>query len=109
MTRIPPEFPNPAPAGAVPGAQPKVLAARAGNVFTAPAGQDVAARHEVCEDLAQQLLAYSGRKRSERPDWTREQVREKVIASTRQKAFAWGLSPAETEWVVQRLASLDKA
>jgi hypothetical protein len=109
MTRIPPDFPHPAPAAAVPGAQPKVLATHFGNVFTAPAGQDIAARHEVCEDLVQQLLAYSGRKRSERPDWTREQVREKVVASTRQKAFAWGLSPAETEWVVKRFESIDQA
>ena len=109
MTRVPPDFPRPAPVGAVPGAQPKLLAVRAGDVFTTPAGQEVEARHRVCDDLVQQLLAYSVRKCSERPEWTREQVREKVVASTRQNAFAWGLSPAETEWVVQRFKSIDPA
>lgn len=108
MNRIPPDFPGPAPAGAVPGAQPKVLATLTGDSFTAPTRQDVAARHEACEDLVRQLLAYAAKKRSERPEWTPEQVRDKVVASARQKAFGWGLSPAEAQWVLERFKSLDQ-
>jgi hypothetical protein len=107
MAAVPPDFPAPYAFGSVPGAQPKVLARREGERFVQDDCIDVDARHQVCEDLAQQLVRYSGRKRAERPDWTPAQVREKVAESVRQKSFAWGLSPAETEWVLRRLASLD--
>jgi hypothetical protein len=57
--------------------------------------------------LAQQLVRYIARKRAERPDWTPAQVRENVTQSVRRKAFGWGLSPAEAEWVLQRFVTLD--
>ena len=78
---VPPDFPRPAPSGAVPGAQPKLLARKERGMFVAgPSVPEVRARYEVCEDL--------------------------VTRSVRQKAFGWGLSPAETEWVLGRLAAL---
>lgn len=106
---VPADFPRSAPLGSVPGAQPKLLVQRQGSGLKLPDDSDTEARYEVCADLVQQLLTYSVRKRLERPDWTKEQVCEKVIASTRQRAFAWGLSPAETEWVVDCFKSRDEA
>lgn len=108
MTGVPPDFPRPVTMGSVPGAQPKVLVVSEGGHFVPhPDVEGVEARHQLCEDLVQQLLRYSARKRGEHPEWTPAQVHEKVAASVRQKAFGWGLSPAEAEWVLQRLAALD--
>jgi hypothetical protein len=107
MAAVPPDFLASSAIGAVPGVQSKVLAQREGERFEQDDRIDLDARHQMCEDLAQQLVRYSARKRADRPDWTPAQVREKVTHSVRQKAFGWGLSPAETEWVVRRLASLD--
>lgn len=105
---VPSDFPETCDFSAVPGTQPKVLVRREGERFVAQDGVGSReARHQVCEDLAQQLARYSTRKRAERSDWTPGQVREKVASSVRQKAFGWGLSPAEAEWVVRRFADLD--
>ncbi len=104
-TAIPDDFPRGAPAGAVPGVQPKLpVHQEAGRFVQArPTDSEVQGRYEVCEDLVQQLIHYSARKQAERPEWTAAQVREKVVASVRLKAFGWGLSPAEAEWIVRRL------
>lgn len=107
MPDVPSDFPWPGALGSVPGVQPKVLARHEGERFVRDDPAEVEARHQVCEDLAQQLVRYSARKGLERPDWTPAQVREKVMQSVRQRAFGWGLSPAEAEWVLRRLASLD--
>jgi hypothetical protein len=107
---IPEDFPRAVATGAVPGAQPKLLVREeAGQYLAETAAFDLQRRFEACDDLVQQLTRYTARKRAERPDWTPVQVREKVAASVRQKAFGWGLSPAEAEWVVRRLAALDPA
>ena len=104
---VPPDFPRPAPSGAVPGAQPKLLARKERGMFVAgPSVPEVRARYEVCEDLAHQLVSYSDRKHRENPQWLQAQLADKVTRSVRQKAFGWGLSPAETEWVLGRLAAL---
>lgn len=108
-TLIPDDFPRSGPMGAVPGVQPKLLVREEAGQFmlSKPTDSEVQARYELCEDLVQQLIRYTTRKRDERPDWTRAQVREKVAASVRQKAFGWGLSANEAEWIVQRLAAMD--
>jgi hypothetical protein len=104
---VPEDFPRQCARGAVPGAQPKLLArGEAGRFVSDDATEaEVWDRYELCEDLVQQLVRYSARKQAERPEWTAEQVREKVAASVRQRGFGWGLSPSETEWVVGRLAA----
>lgn len=104
---IPDDFPRGAPTGAVPGAHPKLLVREeAGRFLSArPTDSAVQGRYEVCDDLLRQLVRYSARKQAERPDWTPAQVREKVAASVRVKAFGWGLSPDEAEWIVRRLAA----
>lgn len=104
---IPADFPQAAPAGAVPGAQHKLLAREEGGRLVAgPGDADALARYAVCEDLVQQLAKYHERKAGEHPDWSREQLQAKVAAAVGAKAFGWGLSPAETVWVLERLAEL---
>lgn len=60
----------------------------------------------MCEDLALQLTKYTARKRAEHPEWAGEQLQAQVAAGLRAKAFAWGLAPAEVDWVLRRLAAL---
>jgi hypothetical protein len=63
----------------------------------------------MCEDLAHQLLAYSARKSSDNPARSEAQLGVQVALAVRKKAFGWGLSPAETEWVLRRLGALSIA
>lgn len=106
QSSIPADFPK-AASGAVPGTQLKLLArVEVGRFVAGPGDADVLARYVVCEDLAQQLAKYSVRKGGKHPEWSREQLQAKVAAAVRAKGFGWGLSPAEVEWVLQRLAEL---
>jgi hypothetical protein len=104
---VPEDFPRGGALGAVPGAQPKLLVREVACRFVRamPTDAEVHGRYEVCEDLVQQLLRYSARKRSEFPDWTPSHVREKVDVSVRQKACGWGLTQSETEWILRRFAA----
>jgi hypothetical protein len=106
---IPSDFPRPTELGSVPGAQAKLLVREEAGRFASAAATDfeVQTRYALCEDLVKQLLMYTARKRAERPDWTALQVQQKAAASLRQKAFGWGLSPAEAEWIVRRLEALE--
>lgn len=106
---VPDDFPRSVAMGAVPGAQPKLLVRELAGRFVVEGATDleVQGRYEVCEDLVQQLVRYTARKRAERPDWTLAQLREKVAASVLRKAFGWGLSPAEVQWIVSRLAATE--
>lgn len=106
-TPLPEDFPQASPTGAVPGAQPKLLAHELrGRLVVGQCDQDVRERYVMCEDLAHQLVAYSARKRTDNPFWSETQLRDKVAQSVRQKAFGWGLSPAEAEWVLERIDAL---
>jgi hypothetical protein len=108
IVAIPDDFPRGAPKGAVPGAQPKLLVREEAGRFVSArlTDSEVQGRYEVCEDLVQQLVRYSSRKQAGHPNWTPAQVRETVATSVRLKAFGWGLSPDEAEWIVRRLAAI---
>jgi hypothetical protein len=104
---IPPDFPQAALTGAVPGAQPKLLARKEGGTFVADSAEpELRARYDACEDLAHQLVSYRVRKLTQNPQWSNAQLADKITRSVRQRAFGWGLSPAETEWVLRRVAAL---
>lgn len=106
-TSIPADFPRAARLGAVSGAQPKRLAQKEDNGFVPDADDsEVHARYQMCEDLARQLERYTLRKGKEHPDWSREVLLAKVSAALKAKAFGWGLSPAETDWVLTRMRAL---
>jgi hypothetical protein len=105
IEQIPADFPRPAPHGAVPGAQPKVLARQQGRAFVATSEDDeVLARFQVCEDLLRQLRAYVARKLTQAPTLSKTDLLKSVNAAIQQKAFGWGLSPAETNWILKRIA-----
>lgn len=107
LVPIPPDFPETTPTGAVPGVQPKLLARKADDLFVAGISEaDTRARYVMCEDLAHQLASYSARKRVENQEWSETQLADRVTRSVRQRAFGWGLSPAETEWVLMRVDAL---
>lgn len=106
-TPLPEDFPQTSPTGAVPGTQPKLLAREvSGRLVVEQCDRDVRERYVMCEDLAHQLVAYSARKRTENPIWSETQLLNKVAEAVRQKAFGWGLSPAEAEWVLRRIKAL---
>lgn len=106
LVPIPPDFPEAESTGAVPGVQPKLLARKADDLFVAGISEDTRARYIMCEDLAHQLASYSARKRVENHDWSETQIADRVTRSVRQSAFGWGLSPAETKWVLMRVDAL---
>lgn len=89
-------------AGSVAGAQAKVLVRKvAGKYVSNFTGQEVAARFAMCNDLLLQLLPYCRRKHAEHPEWTSEQLLEKVATSLRGKG--WDVTNAEIEWLVRQL------
>lgn len=101
-----PDFPLGTDFGCVPGAQPKLLVRREGGVYVAgPAMVDVVARFEYCDDLAQQLCAYALKKRSTKPEWTVDFNVERTRRGVQQRidSGAWKLSPAELDWIMDRV------
>lgn len=107
---IPADFPKSTGLGAVSGAQPKLLVRQeAGRYVTGPSESEHRARYEVCEDLACQLAQYTLRKGASHPEWSRDELQAKVEAGLRAKAVGWGLSLAETDWVLRRAAALTGA
>ena len=107
---IPPDFPHAAPAGAVPGAQPKLLVFEQSGRFVAGTPEiSLHGRYLMCEDLARQLVIYYAGKRAENPARSGAQLRNKVAQAIRQRAFGWGLSPAEVNWVLGRFIALAPA
>ena len=104
---IPADFPEPTELGAVSGVQPKLLVRQeAGRFVTGPEESEHRARYEICEDLARQLAQYTLRKGTSHPEWSRDELQAKVAAGVRAKAFGWGLSAGETDWVLRRVTVL---
>jgi hypothetical protein len=101
-----PQFPLGVDAACVPGAQPKLLVRREGGVYVSgPAMVDVIARFEYCDDLAQQLCAYTLKKGSTNPEWTVDFNVERTRRGVQQRidSGAWELSPAELDWIMDRV------
>lgn len=66
---------------------------------------DVVARFEYCDDLAQQLCAYAIKKKASNPEWTVDFNVERTRRGVQQRidSGAWKLSPAELDWVMDRV------
>ncbi len=97
------DFPRDPFPGAVPGAQPKVLARKIGDHYVVGlTDEELQERYDVCVDLVQQLIPYCIRKLDENPTWTQTNILFKVANSAQSKK--WGLSSLEVDWVVKRLA-----
>lgn len=65
--------------------------------------EELRVRWELCQDLVDQLVPYCERKRTERPDWSQEQLLSKVATAVRGKG--WDVSEPELQWVVGRVGA----
>lgn len=100
---VPDDFPASVPQGIVPGSQPKVGVLEEAGVFTNDGAAARAERYDICQDLVNQLVAYTEHKRAEKPDMEVGKLVTQVLAQVRKKQFGWGLSPAEAEWIAIRV------
>lgn len=101
---IPEDFPRDPAMGSVTGVQPKYLARLVDGKYVV--GQTEAERlerYQLCLDLVGQLVAYCRRKTGERDDWTLADVLGRVKKAAAQKAHEWSVSPAELEWILNRV------
>ncbi|HEY0491503.1 MAG TPA: hypothetical protein VGD30_18485 [Telluria sp.] len=104
--KVPLDFPRPLHFGAVPGAQPKLLAVRYNGRFYSPGctPPELYERWTVCEDLAQQLAAKS----SESKAGKRSHLSEVAILDQylpRLIATKW-TTEAEARWTIRRVAAM---
>lgn len=106
--RVPPDFPKPSSQGAISGAQPKLIVRKAGDEYRAsPTDAEVYERYIVCDDLAQQLAAYTSRKMSANA-WSLEIAIAKVEVGVQKKVRSgvWDFSAAEIAWTLGRTREL---
>lgn len=104
--QVPSDFPRPVRLGALPGAQPKLLASHYNGRFYAPGSSppEVFERWTVCEDLAQQLATKSlESKAGKRSHLTETEILDQYLP--RLIATHW-TSEAEAKWVIRRTAEL---
>jgi hypothetical protein len=100
---VPDDFPQPSPQGAVPGAQAKVNVSLVDGVFVDDSAARRLERYDVCQDLLNQLIAYTLHRQSEESSLPVAELVRKVVAQAEKKRFGWGLSPAESKWLTGRL------
>lgn len=103
---VPEDFPRAPVQGAVSGYQPKLLLREIGGEYVAgPTDEELFARYDACEDLAQQLAPYARRKQAENPSWSLEETLSKVEAGVTSKVSGgqWDLSSAEIAWIMKRV------
>jgi len=99
---VPDDFPRSLPLASLTGAHPKLAVVfREGKYVQDYSEEERAARFEICNDLREQLVAYSWRKMASKPDWTLEQYLGQLRAGLPRKG--WGLTDAEMDWLVARL------
>ncbi len=88
------------------GYQPKVLLRKIDGEYVAgPTDEEVFARYDACEDLAQQLAPYTKRKQAENPSWLLDETLSRVEAGVASKVSdgQWDLSSAEIAWIMTRV------
>lgn len=101
---VPTDFPRPPLLAAIAGAQPKLPARVVDGAYVVGlTPEELRVRWELCQDLVDQLVPYCERKRTERPDWSQEQLLSKVATAVRGKG--WDVSEPELQWVVGRVGA----
>lgn len=103
---VPDDFPRPVYYGALPGAQPKLLAVEYKGRFYVPGSTppEICERWEICEDLAKQLAQKSVEsKAGKRAHMSEVEILEQYLQ--RLIAQRW-TSAAETRWVMRRVAQM---
>lgn len=101
MRRVPDDFPRGSTAATVPGAQPKFLARKIGDRYIVGlTEEELRARWDYCEDLAQQLAARTRRKIASGlvPDL------EAFYKETerRVQGQGWDVNENEVQWIMKR-------
>lgn len=103
-----PDFPTGRSAGAVGGAQSKLLLSkRADGMYGNPqrSPEELLHRYEVADDLVGQLVTYFHRKKSEYPEWGDEKNFERIRLALINKAAEgkWKFTADEQAWIMERL------
>lgn len=103
-----PDFPVEPILGAVGGAQPKLLLKRSLNgSYRVPqrSREETMHRFMVADDIADQLVTYFKRKKSEHPEWADEKNYERIRLALINKASEgkWRFTEAEQAWIMCRL------
>ena len=103
-----PDFPNEPIIAAVGGAQLKLALCRGDDgMYRSPrrSPEEVMHRFEVADDLADQLVTYFKRKKSEYPEWTDEKNFERIRLALINKAREgkWPFTDSEQAWIMCRL------
>jgi hypothetical protein len=103
------DFPRISGQGAVSGYQSKLLLrAVDGKLVAGPTDDEVVARYDACEDLAQQLTTYAARKQAENSACSLQEVMTRIEVGIESKVASgeWMLSAAEITWVIGRVSDL---
>jgi hypothetical protein len=103
-----PDFPIEPILGAVGGAHPKLLLRRDANgtyVIPSRSPEEIMNRFTVADDIADQLVNYFKRKKSEYPNWTDEKNYERIRLALINKAEEgkWPFTDAEQTWIMCRV------
>ncbi|WP_167401269.1 DUF2442 domain-containing protein [Paraburkholderia eburnea] len=102
--RIPNDFPANSSATSLAGAQPKLAVRKiAGRFVAGLTARERYARWDVCEDLAQQLVAKALKDAERFPENSREMTLRRVRQAIEGKAWT---SELETDWLIERLRLL---
>lgn len=101
---IPSDFPIEVKHSALSGAQPKLSLVEENGKYYAPgtSPSEVAELYDICEDLAQQSVAYCNRKIFEL-SLTREQVIVRLLQGLYQKQW---VAPIHSKWIAVRTRHL---
>ncbi|KVT83343.1 hypothetical protein [Burkholderia ubonensis] len=104
LNDIPDDFPRPTLPAVVPGGQPEVGVALSWNVYLA--GLTPEERYErwvICEDIAKQLLLVAQKDAAKYPHHSPDETLERLRRSVARKGW---VSPAELDWLLQRMKAL---
>ncbi|MET3243475.1 hypothetical protein ABIE53_000220 [Burkholderia sp. OAS925] len=104
MRNVPDDFPRDVTPASLPGAQPK-LAARLidGKFVVGQTDDERFERWQICEDLAQQLVAKARQDAAKYPHHSREVTLQRIRRAIEGKGW---VRAVEVDWLVERLRAL---
>lgn len=104
-TAVPADFPRRVLA-AVPGIQPKLCVRLVGDKYVSGwTDEELQCRHDNCQDLVCQLVAYAIRKATENPDWTLEFNLDRIEKALANKGRSgeWDVTTDEQAWIMVQI------